>query len=49
MGIIDKGLPLWLQEPYSVAKCSVGETALAGKLSLSRQNLFAHFWNFLSF
>lgn len=43
MGIIDKGLPLWLQEPYSVAKCSIGETALAGKLSLSRENLFADF------
>ena len=43
MGIIYKGLPLWLQEPYSVAKGSVGEPALAEKLSLSRQNLFAHF------
>ena len=33
-----QSLPLWLQEPYSVAKCSVGETVLTqppGALCLS--------------
>lgn len=44
MGIIYSSLPLWLREPFAVAKSSVGEAALTSERPLSRQNRFSHFF-----